>query len=67
MPAWTAVTVKSLSNFTVTYEPSAFVMCASYASPSASVSTRKTVPPETAARAAAFALSASAPVSAVSP
>jgi hypothetical protein len=44
--------VKSLSNFTVTLVPSDFVMCASYTAPSASVSTRSTVAPGTALRAA---------------
>jgi hypothetical protein len=63
MPAWIAVTAKLLSNFTVTSEPSGFFMCASYVAPSASVSTRITVPPGTALSPAAFACAASVPVS----
>jgi hypothetical protein len=40
IPSCVAVTAKLLSNLTVTSDPSAFVMCASYAAPSASVSIR---------------------------
>jgi hypothetical protein len=43
------VTLKLLSTLTVTSVPSDFLTCASYGEPSESVSTRRTVPPGTAA------------------
>ena len=52
---------------TVTVVPSAFFRWASYSASPESVSTRITVAPGTAARAAALAFSAASPVSNVSP
>jgi len=52
------VTLKESSIFTVTMLPSDFCTCASYGEPAESVSTRMTVPPGTAASAAAFTLEA---------
>src|SRR4051794_27548134 len=63
MPSSMLATVKSELSFTVTCDPSDFVMCASKAAPSASVSTRSIVPSGTAVCAAAVALVASSPVS----
>ena len=40
IPSSTLVTLKAASSFTVTREPSALVMCASYVAPSASFSLR---------------------------
>src|SRR5439155_19572840 len=65
-PVSTLATLKSLSTYTVTGVPSAFVMCASYAAlPSASVSTRMIVPPETLACAAAVTFASVSPVRSV--
>jgi len=61
-PVWMLVTLKLASSFTVTCEPSALAMWASYVAPSASVSTRRIVPPGTAASAAASAFVAVSPV-----
>src|SRR5205807_8294562 len=58
MPLSTFVTVRFLSNLTVTREPSAFFMCASYTPSPASVSIRYTVPPGTALSAAARSVAA---------
>jgi hypothetical protein len=67
IPLSVLTTLKSLSMYTVTGVPSAFVMCASYSAlPSASVSTRMTVPPGTSASAAAVTFDAVSPVSSVS-
>src|SRR5215831_16880169 len=58
MPDSTLVTVRFLSNLTVTREPSAFFMCTSYTPAPASVSIRYTVPPGTALSAAARSVAA---------
>src|SRR5207244_7544637 len=59
--------LKALFSLTVTGVPSALVRWASYAAPDESVSTRITVAPGTAARAACLTLAAVEPVSSVSP
>src|SRR5215217_4380270 len=62
-PVLTPAKLKSLSTYTVTGVPSDFTMCASYmALPSASVSTRVTVPPGTFCSATAVTFDAASPV-----
>src|SRR3954451_4337521 len=66
-PVSTLTKLKSVSTYTVTGVPSDFTMCASYmALPSASVSTRMTVPPGTFCFATAVTFEAASPVSTVS-